>query len=96
MRGLVRMHKEYYPRDSMCCCFVSFLSTQECCFRCPSCVLVLFFSSTPVFSLHSFPTLSVSFSLSVHLHKGSGSYVHFCLRPCVEHISMGQACNPPT
>ena len=29
-------------------------------------------------------------------HKVSGSYVHFCPRPCSEHLSMGQARNPPT
>ena len=30
-----------------------FLSSQECCFRCPSCVVVLFFCFTPLFSPHS-------------------------------------------
>ena len=29
-------------------------------------------------------------------HKVSGSYVHACPRPCVEHLSVGQAFHPPT
>ena len=29
----------------------------------------------------------------VHIHKGLGSYVHFCPRPCFEHLPMGQACH---
>ena len=45
--------------------------------------------------------LSLSFSLSLFLfactlRKGPGSCVHVCPRPCFEHLSMGQARNPPT
>ena len=46
----------------------------------------------------SFTTLFLSFSLSLCLYvaQGPGSYVHVGPRPCFEHLSMGQACNPPT
>ena len=55
----------------MCCCFASLfvitrvlLPLSFMCFE--------FCSFALLFSLHSSPTLSVSFSLPVHLHKGVG------------------------
>ena len=41
------------------------------------------------FSLFLSPSLCL-----FHLHKGSGSYVHLCPRPCFDHASMGQTRNP--
>ena len=54
-------------------------------------VLILEFLSLPLFSLFFF-----FFFLPVRFHKGSGSHVHFCPRPCSSTHRMGQALHPPT
>ena len=51
--------------------------------------------------LSSFLPFFLSFFLSIlpvclFVHKVSGSYVHACPRPCVEHLSVGQAFHTPT
>ena len=55
----------------------------------------LVFSSL-LFSFLFFLPFPFLFLFACMLRKGSGSHVNVCPRPCFEHQSMGEACNPPT
>ena len=73
--------------------------------RCPACgnlvfsrssrLRALFVSFSLFFVLLFFSSLSLSLHASL-LHKGSGSRVNVCPRPCLSTLSMGQARNPLT
>ena len=82
--------------------FCSFACSFAVPVSCVLCFVLTLFSFTICLfllsSLVSFSSRALLFSFSLHarVHKGSGSHVNVCPRPCFDHLSMGQARNPPT